>query len=202
MKDVPDLTQRNESFVHQIAAIDPAYFERMSKGQQPNCFVLACSDSRVSPSVVMQSPLGYLFVHRNIANQVVHDDPSLEAGLYYALQHLKVKKIIIKGHTGCGGIAAAKTANQEPHLLPWLGYIRAGLEEHLTGEKDLSVDDLARLNVLAQMEHLANHSVYKAYGGGVLIEGYLFHLESGRLELVARREASDRLDYESLPLLG
>lgn len=200
MKQVPDVLTRNEGFINQVEAIDPAYFTRISEEQHPNCFVLACSDSRVSPSVVTQSPLGFLFVHRNIANQVVLGDSSFEAGLYYALKHLKVKKVIVKGHTGCGGITAAKAGNEEPYLYPWLKHITEGLSEHLGDGKDVSIENLAQLNVIAQVERLANHPVYKTHGAGVPIEGYVFHLETGRLELVIRQDpVGKELSYSTGP---
>lgn len=185
-----DLIGKNESFVQQVQESDPTYFGKLSEGQHPNCFMIACSDSRVSPSVITQAPLGYLFVHRNVANQVVTADHSLTAGLYYALKHLQVKKVVITGHTGCGGIHAARTGNQEPELRPWLDHVEEALQAHLGGPAGPSLDDLARLNVLRQMERLAEHPVYRAHGSGVAIEGYLLHLDTGRLELLDRREAN------------
>lgn len=182
-----DLVGKNEAFVRQAQENDPTYFGRLSEGQHPNCFVIACSDSRVSPSVVTQAPLGLLFIHRNIANQVVAADESLTAGLYYALNHLKVKKIVIKGHTGCGGIHAAREGTQEPELRPWLKHVEESLKEHLGGPDEPSLDDLAKLNILKQIDRLVEHPVYQAYGTGVPIEGYLLHLDSGRLELVEDR---------------
>ncbi|MFZ5817626.1 MAG: carbonic anhydrase [Bacillota bacterium] len=172
-----DLIRRNESFVESIEGIAPGYFQQLSRGQQPNCLMLACSDSRVSPSVVTQAPLGTMFVHRNIANQVVEGDASFEAALYYALTRLKVQKIVIKGHTGCGGIAAATAGQAPPPLEGWLKHIREGLPQ---GEQ--AVDDLARANVLEQVRRLKEHPLYREDGDGVTVEGYLLHLESGRLE--------------------
>lgn len=109
-----DLIRRNENFVETLEQIDPDYFQNLSQGQHPHCFMLACSDSQVSPSVVTQAPLGTMFVHRNIANQVNSDDESLNAGLYYALTRLHVNKVIVKGPTGCGGIAAAADGLTDP----------------------------------------------------------------------------------------
>lgn len=181
-----DLIKQNATFVEQVA---PDLIEELSQGQQPGCFVIACSDSRVSPSVITQAPLGSMFVHRNIANQVAADDASLTAGLYYAIKKLGVKKIVVKGHTGCGGIAAAVGGEPPvPELEGWLSGIRQSLAPTLAAKNDLSADELARANVLEQVRRLQEHPVYKAHGQGVAIEGYLYHLGSGRLELVTRVE--------------
>lgn len=179
-----DLIRRNENFVETLEQIDPDYFQNLSQGQHPHCFMLACSDSRVSPSVVTQAPLGTMFVHRNIANQVNSDDESLNAGLYYALTRLNVNKVIVKGHTGCGGIAAAADGLTDPELAVWLEPVRQGLEERMREQPDASVDDLARHNVQVQVRRIEEHPIYKKYGQNIPVEGYLLHLETGRLELV------------------
>lgn len=170
-----DLIQRNEAFVE---GADPQYFEELSQGQQPHCLMLACSDSRVAPSVITQAPLGTMFVHRNIANQVLAGDVSFEASLWYALTRLKVRRIVIKGHTGCGGIAAAREGEAPPVLEGWLKHIRAGLPE----DPAAPPNDLARQNVLEQVRRLKAHPIYQTHGQEVSIEGYLLHLETGLLE--------------------
>lgn len=187
-----DLIRRNENFVKTLEQIDPGYFENLSLGQNPNCFVLACSDSRVSPSVVTQAPLGTMFVHRNIANQANPDDGSFGAGLYYALTRLHVSKIIVKGHTGCGGVAAAASGVSDPELERWLGPIRQSLQEAEQQKPGASVDDLVRHNVLVQVRRVHEHPIYKKYGRDVAVEGYLLHLETGKLEFLTEvHPASD-----------
>jgi carbonic anhydrase len=176
-----DLIKSNKKFIEEMKMTDEKYFEELSKGQSPDYFVLACADSRVSPSVVTNLSLGNLFVHRNVANQVAEDDESFATSLYYALVHLKVKKVIIKGHTNCGGVAAAWDDNQEDGLVNWLSKIKESFpskeeNEHLTST------DLSKLNVLKQVENVKNHPIYKKYGDGVEVVGALFHLENGELE--------------------
>ncbi|MDX8367428.1 carbonic anhydrase [Cytobacillus sp. IB215665] len=176
-----DIQKQNERFVKETLSENKLYFSELSKGQSPEYFVLSCCDSRVSPSVISQMPLGTMFVHRNIANQVNKDDESFSASLYYALYHLKVKKIIIEGHTNCGGVAAACNNNQEPELQYWINSIKENLP--LEDRSDsLSLDDMSRVNVIKQIEKLKSHPVYKKYGEGIQILGFLFHLDSGRLE--------------------
>lgn len=178
-----ELKEQNEQFIRKIKEQDPGYFEELKKGQSPEYFLLSCSDSRVSPSIIMQMPLGHMFVHRNIANQVVTEDESFSASLYYALKHLKVKKLVVKGHTGCGGVKAAWEGNEEPELQKWLAHIRNSLPEK-TGKTDVSLDELAKLNVLSQVEKLRKHPIYEHYGENVEISGCIFHVETGELEQI------------------
>ncbi|WP_100398150.1 carbonic anhydrase [Bacillus sp. FJAT-44742] len=173
------LREKNLEFIKEIKKEDPSYFDRLKEGQSPEYFVIACSDSRVCPSVITQMPLGNLFIQRNIANQVNENDESLTASLYYALKHLKVEKIIIKGHTGCGGVKAAAEGNDEPELKDWIDSIQSSLPAEKT---DHSLDDLAKVNVLAQVEKLKQHPTYIKHGKGVPVIGCMFHVETGELE--------------------
>ncbi|NBI28465.1 carbonic anhydrase [Chengkuizengella marina] len=185
-----NLIKQNEQFVTEILQQDPAYFHKLVKGQSPEYFVLACSDSRVSPSVTANMPLGNMFVHRNVANQVVEGDHSFSAGLYYALKHLKVKKILIEGHTQCGGIQAACEMKQEQSNLQkddgfhlWVSEIQQNVpSKHQCDE--LTSFELSKLNVLNQIENLKKHPVYIKYGSNVDIIGFVFDLSSGKLQKV------------------
>jgi carbonic anhydrase len=179
------IEENNRQFVNRIKEEEPNYFDELKKGQHPDYFVLSCSDSRVSPSVITNMPLGHMFIHRNIANQVSTHDASFSAGLYYALAHLKVKFILVEGHTDCGGVKAAWQGNDEGNLRTWLSYIRKSLPEKDEVNK-LTEDNLAKINVLKQVENLKNHPVYKTHGQGVEIIGSLFHVESGELEVLNR----------------
>ncbi|ARK30667.1 carbonic anhydrase [Halalkalibacter krulwichiae] len=178
-----ELRKRNEEFIREMKEYDPTFFDELKKGQAPEFFVLSCSDSRVSPSVVTQMPLGHMFVHRNIANQISIEDESFSASLSYALRHLNVKVIVIKGHTDCGGVKAAWSGNNEEELRGWIGKVRKSLPDHNL-LKDVSMDELTRENVLSQVKHLQQHPIYKKYGQGVQMIGCLFHVESGELERV------------------
>lgn len=178
-----ELKRNNEKFIRRIKEEDPNYFENLKKGQTPEFFVLACSDSRVSPSVITQMPLGEMFIHRNIANQVGVSDESFSASLYYALVHLKIKKIIIKGHTDCGGVKAACNHVNDKELISWLSKIRGELT-NIDRHEHLSLDELAKENVVNQMNNLKHHPIYLKYGQSVEILGALFHVDSGELEWV------------------
>ncbi|SHH79904.1 carbonic anhydrase [Virgibacillus chiguensis] len=181
--DEKNIMQSNQDFVNKMQLEDPDLFHQLQQGQHPDFFVIACSDSRVSPSVISQMKLGNMFVHRNIANQVAKNDASFSASLYYALVHLKVKHIIIKGHTECGGIHAAWSGNNEEELAPWIANIRSNLPDS-SSNKEFSMDELTKINIMKQVEHIKDHLIYKAYGEGVSVSGLLFHLDSGQLEKI------------------
>ncbi len=181
--DSLEIRKMNEQFIKSIRGNDPDYFEKLKQGQTPEFFVVACSDSRVCPSVIMQMPLGKMFIHRNIANQVNVDDESFTASLYYALVHLKVEKIIIEGHTDCGGVKAAWNEVGDVELAGWLNKIKAGLPEK-NEQCTLTLDELAKENLLKQVENVKNHPVYIRHGLNVEVLAALFHVESGELEWV------------------
>jgi len=178
-----ELRKNNEEFIQKINEHDPTFFNELKKGQTPEFFVLSCSDSRVSPSVITQMPLGHMFVHRNIANQVNVDDESFSASLYYAIEKLKVKKIIIKGHTDCGGVKAAWSDHDDKEMKGWISKVRESLPKKNTAN-EITLDELTKINVLKQVEHLKEHPIYKLYGHNVDVLGCLFHVESGELERV------------------
>jgi carbonic anhydrase len=180
--DELELRERNAEFIKAIKENDPCFFDKLKEGQTPEFFVLSCSDSRVSPSIITKMPLGHMFIHRNIANQVIANDESFSASLYYSLKHLKVKKIIIQGHTECGGIKAAWENNNEPELKGWLDCVREGLP-HIESPA-ISMEELSKLNVQSQVERVLQHPVYLKYGEDVAVIGSLFHVESGELEPV------------------
>ncbi|VEF47642.1 carbonic anhydrase [Bacillus freudenreichii] len=175
-----ELKEKNEEFIRKIKERDPFYFDGLKKGQTPEYLVLSCSDSRVSPSIITEMPLGHMFVHRNIANQASVEDESFSASLYYALKYLKVKKIIIKGHTDCGGIKAAWSDETDVELQNWISKIRKNLPNK--EKNDLTLNELTKINVLKQVENLKEHPVYKAYGNDIEVRGCLFHVETGELE--------------------
>lgn len=177
--DELEIKEKNNLFIKRMKEINPLFFDQLKQGQTPDYFVLSCSDSRVSPSIVTQMPLGRMFTHRNIANQVNENDESLSASLYYALKHLKVKTILVKGHTDCGGVKAAWENNNEKELAPWLAQINNILP---TNKHEYSLDELTKINVIEQVKRVKEHPIFKQYGDGVHVIGCLFHVESGELE--------------------
>ncbi|MBM7095065.1 MULTISPECIES: carbonic anhydrase [Alteribacter] len=180
--ELKDLKRKNIEFQEKWLKDDPEFFERLNEGQHPEFLVLACSDSRVCPSTVMDAEPGHMFIHRNIANQVVHDDDSFGASLYYALVHLKVKYILIKGHTGCGGVQAAWNDNREEGLQNWLKHVKESLPTDRES-REWTSEKLCKYNVLYQVTKLKEHPVYQEHGQGVPIIGALYNLASGELDV-------------------
>ncbi|HMN90959.1 MAG TPA: carbonic anhydrase [Saprospiraceae bacterium] len=156
----------NQLWAKQKRESNPDYFDLLAKEQHPNALILGCSDSRVSPSVVIGAELGEVFVHRNIANVVSHADLNFLSVLQYAIEVLQIRHIIIYGHYGCGGIKAAMSNKHYGLIDNWLANIRDVIEWH---QQELqAIDDeherfnrLVELNVLAQMKNLRQSSVYR-----------------------------------------
>jgi len=127
MWDTPDLKRifdGNRKWQREMLARDPTFFERAAKGQSPEFLLIGCSDSRVGAQEIMGMSQGELFIHRNIANCVVHNDMNLLSVIFYAVNVLKVHDIIVLGHYECGGVRAA-SSNQDLGLIEhWLRNIR------------------------------------------------------------------------------
>ncbi|PRO66124.1 carbonic anhydrase [Alkalicoccus urumqiensis] len=155
-----------------------SYFEELAAGQAPDAYVLSCCDSRTDPALILNRDLGDLFVHRNVANQAVEADESFTAGLYYALEVLKVNQIIILGHTTCGGVQAAAGGDTFPDALePWVKHIRSAVPD---GENDGK--HLERENTAAQVKRVLESAVYRNSTRRVPVHGALFHLDTGEVE--------------------
>ncbi len=139
---------------------DPEYFKKLSLGQRPDYLWIGCSDSRVPSNEVTSTESGEMFVHRNIANLVVHTDMNLLSVLEYALVELKVKHVIVCGHYGCGGIRAAMSNNLHGFVDNWLRNIKDVYHKYekelLTiPDEDKRGDRLTELNVIEQVRNLA-----------------------------------------------
>ncbi len=166
---------------------DPEYFKKLSLGQKPDYLWIGCSDSRVSANEVTGTSGGEIFVHRNIANMVVHTDFNLMSVLEYAVNVLGVKYIIVCGHYGCGGVRAAMTHKTYGLVDKWLRNIKDVYNKHsveLDGiiDEDKRADRLTELNVIHQVQHLAETKiVQKAWHDGrtLKIHGWVYGLNSG-----------------------
>lgn len=185
--NLQELLQNNSEWA---STQEPSLFKGMAKGQQPPFLWIGCSDSRVPASVVTNQEPGQLFVHRNVANMVIHTDTNLLSVVYYAVKALKVKHIIVCGHYGCGGVAAAMGNSSIPILDSWLRNIKEVYAAN-SEELDSIIEDSDRakrfveLNVAAQVANLAKLSfIQEEWASGSdapHIHGLVFDLETGKL---------------------
>jgi carbonic anhydrase len=194
------LLSNNEEWVADKLANDPNYFKEMAQGQSPKFLWIGCADSRVPAEEVTKAKPGEIFVHRNVANMVVHTDVNVLSVLQYAVQVLHVQHIIVCGHYGCGGVIASMSGKDLGLVNKWLWNIKEVYYSHseeldAIADKDARADRLVELNVMAQVHNLAETSiVQKAWAKRELsIHGWVFDMKTGLIKdlknIVDRREA-------------
>jgi carbonic anhydrase len=163
-KSYKNLLENNKKWVAKQLAIDPAYFDKLSNSQNPEYLWIGCSDSRVPANQITGTLPGDIFVHRNIANMVVHSDMNMLSVLSYAVEVLKVKHIIVCGHYGCGGVQAAMENKQFGLIDNWLRHIKDVYRYHHK-ELDAIEDETLRarrfveVNVMEQVHDLGKTSI-------------------------------------------
>src|SRR5688572_18613127 len=163
-KSYQKLLQGNKLFAESRVFQDPDYFKKLSEGQTPNYLWIGCSDSRVPANEITSTKSGEIFVHRNVANLVVHTDTNLLSVLEYAVKFLKVKHIIVCGHYGCGGIATAMTNTYHGYVDNWLRNIKDVYHQNYKELKAIDnelqrADRLTELNVIEQVRNLAKTTI-------------------------------------------
>src|ERR1700761_3040642 len=159
------LLAENKNWAAEKLNLDPQYFVNLAEVQTPEFLWIGCSDSRVPANEITGTQPGEIFVHRNIANMVIHTDVNLLSVLEYAVAHLKVKHVIVCGHYGCGGVKAAMSNHDFKQVLNmWLRNIKdvyGKNREELDGIGDIEkrTDRLTELNVMEQVQRLAKTSI-------------------------------------------
>ncbi len=190
MKLYQSLLEGNRKWVGQKTANDPEFFERLSKGQSPQFLWIGCSDSRVPANEITGTQPGEIFVHRNIANMVIHSDMNLLSVLDYAVNILKVKHVIVCGHYGCGGVEAAMRSEQFGLVDNWLRFIKDVYRLH-SAELDAIEDQQARfdrlveLNVQEQVLDLSKTSIIQnawLERNEPMIHGWVYSLKTGLIK--------------------
>lgn len=186
MSSLEHLFENNLAWASEIKRIDPDFFSRLSKQQTPDYLWIGCSDSRVPANQIIDLPPGDVFVHRNIANVVVHTDLNCLSVLQYSVEMLKVKHIIVCGHYGCGGIQAAMEDTEHGLIDSWLRHIKDVVRfnaDKLDGlQTDRKLDMLCELNVIEQVSNVCNSSVVKkAWKNGVelAVHGWIYSIKDG-----------------------
>jgi carbonic anhydrase len=164
MAGISEILDNNKQWVAKRNAEDPEFFQRLANGQKPKYLFIGCSDSRVPASGITGTGPGEMFVHRNIANLVVHSDMNLLSVLQYAVEVLGVQDIMVVGHYGCGGVAAAASNKQYGLIDNWLVNIRDVIRLHETEYLRIKDDAqrarrLVELNVIEQVHNLAKTNI-------------------------------------------
>ena len=196
------LLHDNKEWAARKVEKDPQYFERLVNVQNPDFLWIGCSDSRVPPNEITQTEPGKVFIHRNVANLVVHTDMNMLSVLQYAVEVLKIKHIIICGHYGCGGIKAAMGNHHHGIIDNWLRNIKDVYRLHHDIIENLPeskrVDELVRLNVREQSLNLAKTNIVQqawANGKDISIHGWVYDLHDGIIETVC--EIDSKTDWDN-----
>jgi carbonic anhydrase len=187
--DFKTIFENNERWIAEKLNANPEYFKELSQGQSPEFLYIGCSDSRVTAEDLMGVQPGEVFIHRNIANQVIATDNNVNAVVQYAVEHLKVKYIIVCGHYECGGVKAALNPSDMGQLNSWLQTLRDVYRYHreeldAIPEAQKKFDRLVELNVREQclniikIDHV-QRSWYKT--GYPKILGWVFDVKTGKL---------------------
>jgi len=181
------LLDNNKNWVEEKLNINPNYFNKLAQGQNPPLLWIGCSDSRVPANEITGTESGEVFVHRNIANMVVHTDMNMLSVLDYAVNILKVKHIIVCGHYGCGGIRASLSNKSNGLIDNWIRHIKDVYRLHKTElDRIENPEDRAHrfeeINVMEQVLNLAKTSIVQnAWDKGQLLglHGWIYGLNSG-----------------------
>ena len=188
-KQLETLLRNNQEWADRVTLEDPSFFERLSKQQAPAYLWIGCSDSRVPANQVVDLAPGEVFVHRNIANVVVHTDLNCLSVIQFAVDVLKVEHILVVGHYGCGGVYAGLTRLRLGLVDNWIRHVgdvaqkHAALLDHLPMEQRHDV--LCELNVIEQVMHVAQSTVMQdawARGQKVSLHGWVYGLQDGLLQ--------------------
>jgi carbonic anhydrase len=197
------LLEENKAWANSMTANDPQYFARLSDIQTPEFLWIGCSDSRVPANQITGTEPGQIFVHRNIANMVVHTDVNLLSVLEYAVNHLKVKHVIVCGHYGCGGVKASMSNHNFNQVLNmWLRNIKDVYRlnrEELEAEKDENkrFDRFVELNVEEQLLRLAKTSIIQKawkHEQRPTLHGWVYGLKDGLIKPISKMEPGTRID--------
>lgn len=186
--DTNKIFQDNKKWIDGKLKLDPNYFTNLSKGQKPDILYIGCSDSRVAAEKIMGVSPGDVFVFRNIANMVPNTDLSAMSVINYAVDHLKVKQIVVCGHYNCGGVKSAMQSKDLGILNPWLRNIRDVYRTHkkvlnAIEDEEEKYKKLVELNVQEQcINVIKTAEVQKAYRKhGISVHGWVFDIHTGHL---------------------
>jgi len=197
MRTLEHLFKNNREWADSITREDPNFFHNLSQLQAPQYLWIGCSDSRVPSNELIALAPGEVFVHRNIANMVVHTDLNCLSVIQYAVEVLKVKHIIVCGHYGCGGINAALEKHDHGLIDNWLGHIKDVERLHHEELKDLDdeakLHRLCELNVIEQVTNVCDTTIIKnawKSGATLSVHGWIYNIENGILNDIIKTPIS------------
>ena len=202
MKAYEKLLLENKAWAAEKLGDDPAYFDRLADIQTPDFLWIGCSDSRVPANEITGTQPGEIFVHRTVANMVVHTDLNLLTVLEYAVHHLKVKHVIVCGHYGCGGVKASMTQHNFGIINKWLRNIKDVYRIHRDEidrikEEEGRVNRMVELNVQEQVMNLAKTSIIqKAWKQNQYphLHGWVYGLKDGLIKPIFEMPAGTHID--------
>jgi carbonic anhydrase len=202
MKAYEKLLLENKAWAAEKLGDDTAYFDRLADIQTPDFLWIGCSDSRVPANEITGTQPGEIFVHRNVANMVVHTDLNLLTVLEYAVHHLKVKHVIVCGHYGCGGVKASMTQHNFGIINKWLRNIKDVYRIHRDEidsikEEEGRVNRMVELNVQEQVMNLAKTSIIqKAWKKNQYphLHGWVYGLKDGLIKPIFEMPAGTHID--------
>lgn len=200
-----NLFANNKAWSERMHAENPEFFSRLVNQQSPEYLWIGCSDSRVPANQIIGLAPGEVFVHRNIANVVVHTDLNALSVIHYAVEMLRVKHILVVGHYGCGGVKAAFNDNRTGLTDNWLRHVQDVRDRHEAKLAEIDdtnerVNRLCELNAMQQVVNVCQTSVLReawARGQSVTVHGWCYSLENGlindlNVSAASREEAMER----------
>ena len=185
-----ELFEKNVAWAQAVKESDPEFFEQLSKQQAPEYLWIGCSDSRVPANEIVGLMPGELFVHRNVANMVVHSDLNCLSVIQYAVEYLKVKHVIVCGHYGCGGVKASVEKQRLGLIDNWLlniqdvQYIHQAYPSEVKDSVDV-IDQVCELNVTEQVVNVCKTNIIKdawERGQKVTVHGWIYSIADGLLK--------------------
>ena len=202
MDKIKKLLLENKAWAQSRIDVDPEYFVKMAKDQNPEYLWIGCSDSRVHPAEITNTNPGEMFVHRNIANLCIHTDLNFLSVLQYAVEALKVQHVIVCGHYGCGGVRAAISHQSLGLIDNWIRniedtYFTNKVEIDSLQEEAKKVNKLVELNVMAQVKNLSHTSIIqKAWKDRQAphVHGWIYDMNSGHVKELMTLSPQTQLD--------
>jgi len=189
MGKLDNLLANNKRWAERVRTATPDFFLNLSRQQKPEILWIGCSDSRVPANEIVDKLPGEIFVHRNIANVVVHTDLNCLSVIQYAVEVLKVKHIVVCGHYGCGGVKAALDNREHGLIDNWLRHIRDVYRFHQEEmnnleDEDQRFDRLCELNIIEQVANVCHTTIVQnawAAGQELCVHGWVYRIEDGIL---------------------